>query len=123
MGAHSQEEWRALWIVEMAIDHPERLFVKEGGGVISLLMMMRRRGWMVMSTIMMRLMRMMTNINLSASLLRRAVAWVLFSHSGSQFLHQSSRPDLRSGHRPSLTYFISELYFSDDWMVAQRFQY
>ena len=43
----SQEEWRALWIVEMAIDHPERLFVKEGSGVILLLMMMRRRGWMV----------------------------------------------------------------------------
>ena len=45
----------------------------------------------------------MTKINLSASLLRRAVAWVLFSHSGSQFLHQSSRPDLRSEDRPSLS--------------------
>ena len=101
MEGHSQEEWRALWIVEMAIDHPERLFVKEGGGVISPLMMMRRRWWMVMSMIMMRLM--MTDINLRASLLRRAVAWVLFSHSGSQFLHQSSRPDLRSEDRPSLS--------------------
>ena len=123
MEGHSQEEWRAVWIVEMAIDHPERLFLKEGGGVISLLMMMRWRGWMVMSTIMMRLMRMMMDINLSASLLRSAVAWVLFSHSTSQFLHQSNRPDLRKRDRPSLTYFITELYFFDDWMVARRFQY
>ena len=105
----------------MAIDHPERLFDKEGGGVISLLMMMRWRGWMVMSTIMMRLM--MTNINLRASLLRRDVAWVLFSHSGSQFLHQSSRPDLRKRDQPSLIQIITELYFSDDWMAAHMFQY
>ena len=78
---------------------------------------------MVVSTIIMMLLKLIKNINLSASLLRRAVAWVLFSHSGSQFLHQSSRPDLRSGDRPSLIQFITELYFSDDWMVAHRFQY
>ena len=47
MEGHSQEEWWALRNVEMAIDHPERLFVKEGGGVILLLMMRRRRRWMV----------------------------------------------------------------------------